>query len=291
MLVTRRLFWVLFAASMLLFLMFFFGGFLLAWLESQVVSRPVNVGPFRPDPDRLIPLIRRGLAILNGSRDTFAYFFVNQGGMVMVTLAFAGAVLVGNDFGFGSVPFYLAKPLSRWHYIGGKCLAVALVVNLITTLPALAIYAQHGLDEWEYVTNPDYFVTYALGTGPASYPLLLAILAFGLVMSVSLSVMLVAAASWARRTLPLVMIWTTVFLFVRLLANMLVNNLEDERWRLLDLWNNLCLLGFACLGYDKEQIFPQPQPEYLEAGLVLAGVCTLCLIYLNLRTRAVEIVK
>ena len=51
----------------------------------------------------------------------------------MIVLALAGAVLVGNDFRFGSLPFYLSKPLGRWHYVLGKCLAVAVFVNLMTT--------------------------------------------------------------------------------------------------------------------------------------------------------------
>ena len=32
-------------------------------------------------------------------------------------------------------------------------------------------------------------------------------------------------------------------------------------------------------------------PAFWAAGLMLAGVCTVCLIYLNLRTRGVEIVR
>ena len=58
----------------------------------------------------------------------------------MIVLALAGAVLVGNDFRWGGLPFYLSKPLTRWHYLLGKCLAVAVFVNLMTTVPALVLY-------------------------------------------------------------------------------------------------------------------------------------------------------
>ena len=62
--------------------------------------------------------------------------------------------------------------------------------------------------------------------------------------------------------------------------------------RLIDLWNNLRLVGVACLGYEQPPRFmPSPQPAYWEAGLVLAGVCILCLSYLNRRTRAVEVIR
>ena len=47
----------------------------------------------------------------------------------------------------------------------------------------------------------------------------------------------------------------------------------------------------ACLGFAADDIRPQPQPEFWEAGLVLFGVCLLCLIYLNQRTRAVEVIR
>ena len=88
--------------------------------------------------------------------------------------------------------------------------------------------------------------------------------------------LLVAAASWLRRTMPLVMVWTSVFLFVRLLASMLVDLKYGDRWRLLDLWNDLCLVGSACLGFENYTLGPAGQPSLLEASLVLLGVCGLC---------------
>jgi ABC-2 type transport system permease protein len=292
MLFRRRLFWVLYGAGLLIFLMFFFGAYLLDWAETQVGATPIQVGNFKTEPDRMVRMLRDGLRLLNGSQETFAYFFLYQGAMVMVVLALAGSVLVGNDFTFGSLPFYLAKPLSRWHYVLGKCLAVGVVVNLLTTLPALLLFAQHGLDDWDYLVDPDFFRRTNTGLGPASLPLLAGILGYGLVLTVCLSLMLVAAASWMRRTMPLIMVWTSLFLFFRLLASILVDGLHyDPRWRLMDLWNNLRLLGCVCLAVDHERIAPQPQPAFGEAALVLGAVCILCLSYLNRRTRAVEIVK
>jgi hypothetical protein len=96
--------------------------------------------------------------------------------------------------------------------------------------------------------------------------------------------------------MPMVMVWTTLFLFLHLFSVMLVEGFHfDERLRLMDLWNDIGLVGVACLGVDPEHmprlLYPAPQPDMGEAALVLLGVCILCLIYLNLRTRAVEVVK
>lgn len=288
----RKMFWWLYAVGLLLFCMFFFGGFLLEWVEGQLTANPIRVGRFETDPQRMARFFRQGLRILNGSQDTFAYFFVYQGGMLMILLALAGAVLVGEDFSDRSLGFYLAKPIGRRHFLAGKCLAVGIVVNMVTTLPALGLYAQHAFGDFRYLTDADYFVATGYGNGPAGWKLLAGILGFGLIQTVFLSVLLVAVAGWVRRTVPLLMIWTALFMFLRLVAGVLVDGLKyDAHWRLLDLWNSLCILGFWCLGFQEEGIWPSPQPRYWEAAVSLLGVCTLCLIWLMRRTRNVEIVR
>jgi ABC-2 type transport system permease protein len=301
-LVQRKLFWWLYAFAMLVFLMFFFGSYLLAWAETQIPQQPVEVKVGQQkqaiETDRMLTSVRDSMKVLNGSQDTFAYFFRYQGLMVMVVLSLAGSVLAGNDITHGSLPFYLAKPLSRWHYVAGKCLAVGVIVNLLTTLPALVLFAQHGLDDMDYLIDPDFFWK-TRGTGPASWPLLFGILGYGLVMTLTLSVLLVATATWVRRTMPMVMIWTTLFLFLHLFSTMLVDGFHfDASWRLVDLWNNIGLVGCACLQMGQEfdvplppTMYPTPQPPLGLVVLVLMGVCLVCLTYLSRRTRGVEIVK
>jgi hypothetical protein len=280
----RKLFWVFYAWGLLIFLMFFFGQFLLDWALTQIPSAPLQ-GSAR---NRLSIEFLRGLSFLNGGRDTYRYFFAYQGSMLMAMLALAGSVLVGNDFVFGSVPFYLAKPVSPWHYVLGKCLAVGVIINLMTTVPALLLFLQYGFGNWDYFFDGDYFGPEG---GPSGLSLLLGILGYGLVLTVFLSVILVATASWMRRTMPMIMVWTALFLFLPLVASVFVIILQyDERWRLLDIWNNLCLMGNACLGSDLGYR-RGPQPELAEVVLVMGVVLILCLTYLNRQTRAVEIVR
>jgi ABC-type transport system involved in multi-copper enzyme maturation permease subunit len=280
LIVRRKLFWTLYALALLFFLMFFFGQYLLAWAESQIGEETTNVGlGVRVNPRWLIERLRDDLRI-NGTAQTYSVFFWYQGYMVMVVLALAGAILVGNDFHFGSLPFYLSKPLRPWHYVLGKCLAVAVFINLMTTLPAILLFVQYGLlTEWSY------FFSHA--------DLLAGIVGYGLVLTVSLSLLLLATASWLRRTVPLIMAWTTLFVFFRLLASALVDGLYySPRWRLIDLWNDTYLVGNACLGNLPTSPYRlATQPAVHEAALVLGGVCLVCLSYLNLRIRAVEIVK
>ncbi|MCS6852698.1 MAG: ABC transporter permease [Gemmataceae bacterium] len=282
----RKLFWVLYALALFTFLMFFFGQYLLAWALSQVGEQriPLWQGGPRINPTWLIQQVRDGLGI-NGSPQMYRTFLGYQGSMVMVVLALAGSLLVGNDFRYGSLPFYLSKPISRWHYLLGKCLAVAVFVNMMTTLPAVVLFVQYGLLQadgvrtaWSYFTEQRW--------------LLLGIVGYGGILTVCFSLLLVATACWLRRTVPMIMVWAALFIFCRLIAAALVNWLHGPATcRLIDLWNNAYLLGSACLGLEMATVRPQPQPSLWQAALTLAGVCLGCLIYLNRQLRAVEVVS
>jgi ABC-type transport system involved in multi-copper enzyme maturation permease subunit len=278
MMIRRKLFWVLYGLGLLFFLLFFFGQYLLAYAEAQGPD-PANS---RNNQGEIVKLMRNVLK-LDGSGESYRTFFNYQGNIVMVILALAGSIVIGNDVRFGSLPYYLSKPLSRWHYLSGKALAVGIVVNLLTTVPALVLFVQYGL----IYTPPD-------ATAPSyfekDWALVFGILAYGATLTVSLCLLLLATAMWVRKTVPLIMIWSTLFYFCRIVCDTIVDRLNFNRhWRLFDLWNDTVLVGNKCLG-----ILPgnaDGQPEWYLAALVLGGVSCLCLTYLILRIRAVEIVR
>jgi hypothetical protein len=277
MLLRRRLFWGLYALSAMIFLLFFFGQYLVAWMLTSGGDR-VDVGGV---PFKVLEMAQQvgNFLKLDGSGEEFRNFFRYQGSVVMVVLALAGALLIGNDLRFGSLPFYLSKPISRGHYLLGKGLAVAVFINGMTTLPAVVLFVQYGLFfSWDYLTADAY--------------LLGGILAFGAVVTISLTTTLLATAVWLRRTVPLVMAWTALFVLAQTLATALVDGLRlDARWRLIDLWNDNCLVGAALLRLDAAAAGPWPQPAWYEAALVLGGASVACLSYLILRLRAVEVVR
>ena len=274
----RWMFWGLYALGLMIFFFFFYGQYLVVWIQQQtatqtvsVVGLPIKIGDLTKFLDRLS---------LNGSAHTFGNLIWFEGYIVTIVLAMAGSLLVGNDFRHGSLPFYLAKPIGRRHYLFGKCLAVGLFVNLLTTLPALILFVQAGvLYDWEV-----YYVDHARE--------FFGILGYGLVLTVSLSLLLVATAVGVRRTVPLVMVWTGLFVLCRTLAVLLVDGAKlPVEWRLLDLWNDLYLVGLYLLGAGRDTIRPSNQPEFWQAGAVVAGVAVACLLYLRRRVQAVEIIQ
>jgi ABC-type transport system involved in multi-copper enzyme maturation permease subunit len=279
MIFRRRLFWALYALALMVFLGFFFGQYLMSWASSQIGETEVRVGGLgRANPAFLVKFFRGALK-LDGSAEMFRNFMSAEANTVMIVLVLAGSVLIGNDLRFGSMPFFLSKPISRWDYLLGKGLAVAVFINLFTTLPAVVLFVQYGLLEtW------DYFLDFS--------HLLVGIVCYGMVLTACCTLLLLAMATWLRRTVPLIMTWTALFSFCQILSGALVNGLhQDRRWRLIDVWNSAGVVGNHLLGIDPARINPQPQPAVHEAALVLCGVCLACLIFLILRIRAVEIVK
>jgi ABC-2 type transport system permease protein len=276
MMFRRKLFWALYALALFIFCLYFFGQYVMFWAESLGSGETVSVMGRRATPQELVRPFRR-LLRLDGSGETYATFIAYQGYMVMIVLALAGSLLVGNDIRYRSLPFYLSKPIGSHHYLLGKGLAVAVFINLMTTLPALALFVQYGL-----LDTYDYF--------SANAGLLLGILGFGLVLTGFLSLLLITSAVALQRMVPLVMTWTALFFFLRQLGLALVDRLNyDPRWKLLDLWNDLNLVGRHLLGLDVTR--PGRQPDLGEAALVLTAVSLLCLTYLTRRLRAVEIVN
>jgi ABC-type transport system involved in multi-copper enzyme maturation permease subunit len=277
LLVRRRLLWGLFGLGLLVFFFFFYAQYLVVWITNQLSTETVRFAGVPVSVTNLTKFLDR--LNLNGTAHTFGNFIWFQGYVLVILLALAGSVLVGNDFFHGSLPFYLSKPIGRWHYVLGKCLAIGLFVNLMTTLPAVVLWLEAGLlYDWQ---------TYYLD----NLGLLAGIFGYGLVLTAALSLLTVATAVWVRRTVPMVMVWMGVFVFLRLLGTWLAVMLADERWRLLDLWNNLYLCGLSLLGADHDTVRPTPQPAYWEAWAVVAGVCVACLLYLRRRVQAVEVVQ
>lgn len=275
MMFRRKLFWGLYGLSLFMFCLFFFGQYMMFWAESQMTEANVNVVGFRMKPQALIQFFKARLK-LNGTGETYRNFFWFQGYMSSIVLALAGSLLIGNDVRNNSLSFYLSKPLSPRHYLLGKFLAVAVFINLLTTLPGLALFVQYGLlDTYDYFSD--------------NFSLFLGILGYGLVLTVVLGLLLIATAVALKRTVPLIMAWMTLFFFCRRLAEALVDRLGlDPRWKLIDIWNDTYLAGNTLLGVDHRAL--GRQPELFEAVLVLGAVCVTCLIFLIRRIRAVEIV-
>jgi hypothetical protein len=212
----------------------------------------------------------------DGEESGYTQFMGRQSLVVMILLAFSGSLLVGADFRNKALPFYLSRRIDRRHYILGKLLAVGVLVSLLTTLPALLLYVEFGL----FTGSIDYWLN--------DWRSLVAVLVYGLVLCVTLSILLVTLSAYLQRMAPIAITWCSLFLLLRRLASYLAGETGHSAWLLLDPWHDIHeagQLGFA-------QHAPDMQPELGWWSLaILASVCALCLAALVHRVRAVDIVQ
>lgn len=258
---SRKIFWFLFAVGLLVFLRLF----VIIYIKAQLtIENPM----FSRFLDRFE---------LTGTGEAYHRFMHAQGIVTMLLLAFAGSLLIGSDYQQGGLMFYLSRPIGRRHYIIGKLLAIGAVVLLITTVPAIVLYVEYGV----FSKSLNYF--------EENPQILGGILGYGAVMSITLSLLLAAIASWVPRTVPLVMSWSCIFVLLPVLAEMMDRVSDDHRWLLLDLWRDLQLLGRWCFGSIREQRHEDDLIGW--AAWIVLAVCTVAGLAFLRRVRAVEVVR
>lgn len=206
----------------------------------------------------------------------YVLFMQRQSLVVMILLAFSGSLLVGADFRLQALPFYLSRRIDRVHYIAGKLLAVAVLVSLLTWVPALALFVEYGM----FTSSLTYWLE--------NWRVPLAVLAYGLVLCACLSLLLVTLSAWLQRAAPIAVTWSSMFTFLGLLAEYLRDETGQEGWALLDPWRDMRYVGRMFFG-----VFSRQSQEALApwALLVLGVLCGVCLVLLARRVRAVEVVE
>ncbi|HEV3342291.1 MAG TPA: hypothetical protein VG125_18120 [Pirellulales bacterium] len=209
-----------------------------------------------------------------GKENGYTMFVERQSVVVMILLTFTGSLLVGGDFRAGALGFYLSRSIDRRHYIVGKLLTVGLLVTLLTTLPALLLFVEYGM----FTSSFDYW--------RAQWQIPLAVIFYGAVLSVVLSILLVTISSYLQRMAPIAITWASLFVLLRA-----VRGLMKERsiyWGLIDPWRDMHFVGR--LAFDQFRNDDERRFAYWAAGL-LTAVCAIALLALVRRVRAVEIVE
>ena len=267
MLVIKRWsFWVFIALGLVNFLFFSAMIYFLAGLAAQLKGQRFGEGPLE---------FARNF-IFTGTGESFRDFITSQNTVVMLLLAISGAVLVGNDFRFRSLTFYLSKPLERWQYFLGKLVATSLLVSMLTLLPCLALFIEYGL----FGATFDYFFE--------SRRILFGILAYGLLVSVGMSILLLGVAALLQRTISIVMVWGLIFIFLPIVTEVIHEAAGgSDYWKLLDFWSLLQWCSNAFFGIESGLYSGQPgcPSVALAAGLGAA------LWAFWSKTRAVEVVS
>ncbi len=203
-------------------------------------------------------------------------FMEGQQIIVMILLAFSGSLLVGSDFRLRALPFYLARRIDRRHYIVGKLLAVSSLIMLLTVVPALLLFIEYGM----FTASTQYWID--------NWQIPIAVLAFGFVLCVVNSILLVTLSAYLQRIVPITITWATIFLLLGSLSGYLRRATENEHWRLMDPWWDMRTVGRMIFGSFHSEA---ESDLALQATILLVVVCSVSLAALVHRVRAVDIVE
>lgn len=261
----RKLYWIVLAIGLFQFLLF--------WSVIYAVTQ------LQPPPEMRKQILRQfGFSAEAGTTQDNGYvrFIERQNVVVMILLAFSGSLLVGSDFRERVLPFYLSRRIDRRHYLVGKLLAIAVLVSLLTTVPALILFLEYGM----FSESTEYWWS--------NRRIVMSVVGYGSIIAIVNSIWLTALAAHLQRAAPIAIAWSSLLFLPGRFGDYLKAATNNESWRLLDLWRNMRLAGKLCF----EQFRNDTEREMAwKAAAVLVTLSAIALVALVRRVRAVEVVE
>ena len=96
------------------------------------------------------------------------------------------------------------------------------MVAILTVVPALLLFLEYGM----FTASTDYWVD--------NWYIAVSVLAFGLVLCVVNSILLVTISAYLQRIVPITITWASLFLLLGRLGDYLFNETKTPYWQLLD---------------------------------------------------------
>jgi ABC-type transport system involved in multi-copper enzyme maturation permease subunit len=125
----------------------------------------------------------------------YSFFFKAEVFLVMLLVTVAGPGLISQDLRFNALPLYFSRPLTRLDYFLGKLGVIGALVASVAVAPAVFAYVVGVLFCLDLSVVRD------------TYPVLLASVAYGLVVTLSAGTLMLALSSLTRRSLYVGIAW------------------------------------------------------------------------------------
>jgi len=204
----------------------------------------------------------------------FFFTFLNvQLAMAFILTAFVGPGLISPDLANNALPLYLCRPFSRAEYLLGKIAVLVTLLSVITWIPGLFLFLVQASLAGPAWTKPNFWIAGAILLGALIQILVLCLLSLAL-------------SAWIKRKLAAGAALIGVFFFGAGLGQA-INAVMSTRM------GNLLNIG-ELLGSVEIHLFQahstSPVPPDL-AWLALLALCACCLMLIERKVRAYEVVK
>lgn len=147
----------------------------------------------------------------------YHYFLAVELWFSMVLIVLVGPNLISRDLRYNALPLYLSRPLRRIDYFLGKLAVIVGILSLVTIVPSLFAYVLGLLFSLDLSIIGD------------TFGILLASLAYGLLISVSAGLFVLALSSLSRNSRYIALLWIGIWLIGGSVSGLL--NSIDEAHR------------------------------------------------------------
>jgi ABC-2 type transport system permease protein len=148
----------------------------------------------------------------------YDYFLQVELRLCMIVILIVGPSLISQDLRFNALPLYLSRPLRRFDYFLGKLGVIVVFLGRMTLLPCLIAYLLGLLfsADWSVLRE--------------TFPLLLASLAYSLLICLSAGMLMLALSALSRNSRYVALFWLGIW-FVSSVVASILHNVDAEQRR------------------------------------------------------------
>lgn len=147
----------------------------------------------------------------------FDYFLLTELRFSMIVVLLVGPGLISQDLRFNAFPLYFSRPLRRIDYFLGKLGVIAVFLGLVLIVPSLIAYVLGLLFSLDITILRD------------TFPLLLACIGYGLLMTLSAGLFILALSSLSRNSRYVGLFWLAVWFVSSIVGTVLEGVSREHR--------------------------------------------------------------
>jgi ABC-2 type transport system permease protein len=147
----------------------------------------------------------------------YDYFLLTELRLSMLVVLLVGPGLISRDLRFNALPLYFSRPLRRIDYFLGKLGVVVAFLGLVLVVPSAIAWLLGLLFSLDLSIVRD------------TFPLLLASLAYGVVLSVSAGLLILALSSLSRNSRYVGLFWLGIWFVTSIVGTVLAAVNEEHR--------------------------------------------------------------
>jgi len=148
---------------------------------------------------------------------SYSYFMLLEMRFSMILILIVGPSLISQDIRFNALPLYFSRPLRRIDYFLGKLGVIAAFLGMVLVVPSIVAYGLGLLFSLDISIVAD------------TFPLLLASVCYGAIMTLSAGLLILALSSLSRNSRYIGLFWVGVWFVPSITGTFLEGIHRDQR--------------------------------------------------------------